>query len=61
MVTNKSPEGHSFINGFGGIGAVLRYEINLEEFDTAETFGKVKVITKDDFDRIKKGTGGTVT
>jgi peptide chain release factor subunit 1 len=28
IVTDKTPQGHQFCKGFGGIGAFLRYEKN---------------------------------
>jgi peptide chain release factor subunit 1 len=31
FVTNKSEEGSQFVKGFGGIGAFLRYKVDLEE------------------------------
>jgi len=33
FISSKSPEGHSFNTGYGGIGGLLRYEINLNDFD----------------------------
>ncbi|KAI3631705.1 hypothetical protein MIR68_010178 [Amoeboaphelidium protococcarum] len=31
LVTDKSQEGSQFVRGFGGIGAILRYRVNLEQ------------------------------
>jgi len=31
FITNKSPEGFQFVKGFGGIGAFLRYKLNLDD------------------------------
>ena len=31
FVTNKSQEGSQFVKGFGGIGAIMRYQLNLEQ------------------------------
>jgi len=31
FVSNRSPEGHRFVHGFGGFGAILRYRLELEE------------------------------
>ncbi|EJW02210.1 peptide chain release factor eRF/aRF, subunit 1 [Edhazardia aedis USNM 41457] len=31
VVSDKSEEGHQFVNGFGGIGGILRYKIDLIE------------------------------
>jgi len=41
LITNKSPEGYQFVKGFGGIGGLLRYKLDLEAqaqeyFDDAE-------------------------
>jgi peptide chain release factor subunit 1 len=33
FVTNRSQEGSQFCRGFGGIGGVLRYQVNTAEFD----------------------------
>ncbi len=33
FVTNKSQEGSQFCRGFGGIGGILRYQVDLREFD----------------------------
>jgi len=30
FITNKSPEGYQFVKGFGGIGAFLRYKIDMD-------------------------------
>jgi len=32
FVTNRSQEGAQFVRGFGGIGGLLRYELNFEHF-----------------------------
>lgn len=31
FVTDKSSEGAQFVQGFGGIGAILRYKVNFEQ------------------------------
>ncbi|WEW56282.1 translation termination factor eRF1 [Emydomyces testavorans] len=31
FVSDKSTEGHQFVRGFGGIGALLRYKVNFEQ------------------------------
>ncbi|MCJ1444622.1 MAG: Polypeptide release factor (eRF1) in translation termination [Stictis urceolatum] len=31
FVSNRSGEGHQFVQGFGGVGAILRYVLNLEQ------------------------------
>jgi peptide chain release factor subunit 1 len=33
FVTNKSQEGSQFVKGFGGIGGLLRYEVDMAVFD----------------------------
>ncbi|CAI9104886.1 OLC1v1003673C1 [Oldenlandia corymbosa var. corymbosa] len=33
FVTNKSQEGSQFCRGFGGIGGILRYQVDLQAFD----------------------------
>jgi peptide chain release factor subunit 1 len=33
FVTNRSQEGNQFCRGFGGIGGVLRYQVNTAEFE----------------------------
>eukprot|EP00216_Chloropicon_sp_CCMP2111_P000583 CAMPEP_0198237132 /NCGR_PEP_ID=MMETSP1446-20131203/2968_1 /TAXON_ID=1461542 ORGANISM="Unidentified sp, Strain CCMP2111" /NCGR_SAMPLE_ID=MMETSP1446 /ASSEMBLY_ACC=CAM_ASM_001112 /LENGTH=426 /DNA_ID=CAMNT_0043919165 /DNA_START=12 /DNA_END=1289 /DNA_ORIENTATION=+ len=39
FVTNKSQEGSQFCRGFGGIGGILRYAVDLTEFEEQEDFG----------------------
>lgn len=36
FVTNRSQEGAQFVRGFGGIGGLLRYELNFEHFAEPE-------------------------
>ncbi|CAK0785096.1 Ethylene-responsive transcription factor 13 [Coccomyxa viridis] len=36
FVTNKSQEGSQFCRGFGGIGGLLRYSVNLAEFEAPD-------------------------
>ena len=31
FVTDKSPEGAQFVKGFGGIGGILRYKVDLQQ------------------------------
>mmetsp|Transcript_6559 Transcript_6559/g.11999 ORF Transcript_6559/g.11999 Transcript_6559/m.11999 type:complete len:437 (+) Transcript_6559:162-1472(+) len=38
FVTDKSQEGSQFCRGFGGIGGLLRYAIDLAEFEEPQTF-----------------------
>lgn len=33
FVTNRSQEGSQFCRGFGGIGGILRYQLNMRDFD----------------------------
>lgn len=33
FVTNKSQEGSQFCKGFGGIGGMLRYQLDIRSFD----------------------------
>ena len=33
FVTNKSQEGSQFCRGFGGIGGLLRYSVDLSQFE----------------------------
>lgn len=33
FVTNKSQEGSQFCRGFGGIGGILRYQLDMRTFD----------------------------
>ncbi|OVA01310.1 Peptide chain release factor eRF1/aRF1 [Macleaya cordata] len=33
FITNKSPEGSQFCQGFGGIGGILRYQLDMRIFD----------------------------
>lgn len=30
IISDKSPEGTQFVKGFGGLGGVLRYKVELE-------------------------------
>ena len=32
-MTNKSQEGSQFCRGFGGVGGILRYAVDLTEFE----------------------------
>ncbi len=42
FVTNKSQEGSQFCRGFGGIGGILRYSVDLTEFEEAEDLDGVE-------------------
>ncbi|XP_019256486.1 PREDICTED: eukaryotic peptide chain release factor subunit 1-3-like [Nicotiana attenuata] len=41
FVTNKSQEGSQFCRGFGGIGAILRYKLDVRAFDDVSDDGEV--------------------
>jgi peptide chain release factor subunit 1 len=32
LITDKSSEGNQFCKGFGGIGGILRYKIDVDDF-----------------------------
>jgi len=48
FVTDKSQEGNQFCKGFGGIGALLRYEVDLMSMEEP-TGGDVEEFADDDF------------
>lgn len=35
FITDRSEEGSQFVQGFGGMGGILRYQVNLAEFEVA--------------------------
>jgi len=39
FVTDKSQEGSQFCKGFGGIGGVLRYEVDFTQYEEPEPAG----------------------
>ena len=41
FVTNKSQEGSQFCRGFGGIGGILRYQLDMRSFDDFSDDGGV--------------------
>lgn len=41
FVTNKSQEGSQFCRGFGGIGGILRYQLDMRSFDEVSDDGEV--------------------
>ncbi|KAG2443213.1 hypothetical protein HYH02_009287 [Chlamydomonas schloesseri] len=49
FVTNKSQEGSQFCRGFGGIGGILRYQVNLAELDVDEDDANDALWSDDDF------------
>lgn len=40
FVSNRSPEGTQFVEGFGGIGGILRYKIDMEYTDEYSSFSE---------------------
>nr|POF26591.1 eukaryotic peptide chain release factor subunit 1-3 [Quercus suber] len=48
IVTNKSQEGSQFCRGFGGIGGILRYQLNIRSFDEFSDDGEVYDDSEDD-------------
>ncbi|KAL5972717.1 eukaryotic peptide chain release factor subunit [Asimina triloba] len=42
FVTNKSQEGSQFCRGFGGIGGILRYQLDMRTFDELSDEGEVR-------------------
>ncbi len=43
FVSNSTSEGTQFVDGFGGIGGILRYELNLEYFDEEEELSSLSL------------------
>ncbi|GJY09849.1 eukaryotic peptide chain release factor subunit 1-3 [Tanacetum coccineum] len=41
FVTNKSQEGSQFCRGFGGIGGILRYQLDIRSFDDLSDDGEI--------------------
>ena len=33
FITDRSQEGNQFVKGFGGVGGLLRYRVEFEQFD----------------------------
>ncbi|KAM3706177.1 hypothetical protein ACJW31_03G133900 [Castanea mollissima] len=48
FVTNKSQEGSQFCRGFGGIGGILRYQLDIRSFDEFSDDGEVCDDSEDD-------------
>ncbi|KAL0009350.1 hypothetical protein SO802_010852 [Lithocarpus litseifolius] len=48
FVTNKSQEGSQFCRGFGGIGGILRYQLDIRSFDEFSDDGEVYDDSEDD-------------
>jgi peptide chain release factor subunit 1 len=49
FVTNKSQEGSQFCRGFGGIGGILRYQVDLGGLEEPESGGNSDLWSDDDF------------
>lgn len=47
IVTDKSQEGSQFCKGFGGIGGLLRYRLDLQNHELDEELGDINY---DDYD-----------
>ena len=45
----RSQEGSQFCRGFGGIGGVLRYQVNLAELEEPDDEGDAALWSDDDF------------
>ncbi|CAP36265.2 Protein CBG18936 [Caenorhabditis briggsae] len=41
IVTDKSQEGAQFVRGFGGIGGLLRYRVDLAHVDLEDAFDNI--------------------
>ncbi|KAK7858927.1 eukaryotic peptide chain release factor subunit 1-3 [Quercus suber] len=48
IVTNKCQEGSQFCRGFGGIGGILRYQLDIRSFDEFSDDGEVYDDSEDD-------------
>lgn len=49
FITNKSQEGSQFCRGFGGIGGILRYQVNMTELEEPEDDANSDLWSDDDF------------
>lgn len=49
FVTNKSQEGSQFCRGFGGVGGILRYQVNLAEMEEPEEDGNDAMYSDEDW------------
>lgn len=49
IVTNRSQEGSQFVKGFGGIGGILRYKVEFNDFDDVGGGGPESNNPEDDF------------
>jgi peptide chain release factor subunit 1 len=50
LVSDKCQEGSQFVRGFGGIGGLLRYKVNLSSLREMQNGGSVGARNQDDFD-----------
>merc|ERR1719384_3018915 len=39
FITDRSQEGNQFCKGFGGVGGIMRYQVEFEEYDEPDDFG----------------------
>jgi len=49
FVTNRSQEGSQFCRGFGGVGGILRYQVNMAELEEPDSDGDGALWSDDDF------------
>jgi len=49
FVTSKSQEGSQFCRGFGGIGGILRYQVDLSHFEEPDDIDDDAIWSEDDF------------
>ncbi|KAK3874572.1 hypothetical protein Pcinc_020501 [Petrolisthes cinctipes] len=50
IITDRSPEGYQFVMGFGGIGGLLRYKLDLQQLsDADELFQDLEDLDIDDY------------
>lgn len=45
----RSQEGSQFCRGFGGVGGVLRYQVDTAQFEDVDNDGNSDVWSEDDF------------
>merc|ERR1719189_1908768 len=38
FITDRSQEGNQFCKGFGGVGGIMRYQVEFEDFDEPDDF-----------------------
>lgn len=48
IVTNLTPEGHQFCQGFGGIGGLLRYNLDLTDYDNDQESNQTNTKTNNE-------------